>query len=242
MRGSRYAGLYVEGGRATIRGTKVEDTVPQADARGGFDLAVGVGAEATIDDSTLTGGVQGVLAGTADTKLAMNRVVITRQAPNPASNVRPSGIAAVGGAHVTLDAVDRLRNLVADAAAAAEDDEPDRSTETIIRDIHISGSAARGYGVTATYGGHVAARSSMIADIENTAGLSRDEESTLEALLGGGRRADSDGQPHRRHGKSDGKGGGVAVTHQGQGDARRRRDPRGLGASLRSSTPGARST
>ena len=210
IRGSRYAGLYVEGGRATIQRTKVEDTVPQADARGGFNLAVGVGAEATIVDSTLSGGVQGVLAGGADTKLTMTRVVVTRQAPNPASNVRPTGVVAVGGARVTV-AQSIIRDLVADGAAAAEDDGVIDLTETIIRDVHISGSAARGYGVLATLGGHIVARSSMISAVENTAALNRDESSTLDLSSVAVVAPTPKGNPIGA-GKSDGKGGGIAVS------------------------------
>jgi len=209
VRDSRFAGLYVEGGHATIRRTKVENTVPQADARGGFNLAVGVGADAVMEDSTLSGGVQGVLAGASAT-LTMNRVVITRQAPNPASNVRPSGIAAVGGAHVTV-AQSSIRDLVGDAAAAVEDDSLIELTETIVRDVHISGSAARGYGVIATHGGHLTMRSSMIANVENTAALTRDEQSMLElssvAIVAPTPVGNPIGGP-----TSDGRGGGLAVT------------------------------
>jgi hypothetical protein len=213
VRGSRYAGLYVEGGRATIQRSKVEDTVPQADARGGFDLATGVGAEATIVDCTLSGGVQGVLAG-ASAKLTMTRVVVTRQAPNPASNVRPTGVVAIGGAHVTVGQ-SVFRDLTVDAAAAAEDDGLLELDETIVRDVHISGSAARGYGVTATYGGHVSLKSSMFANIENTAGLTRDAGSTL-ALSSVAIVAPTPVGSPVGGAKSDGKGGGLAVTGKGK--------------------------
>jgi hypothetical protein len=213
IRGSRYAGLYVEGGRATIRRTKVENTVPQADARGGFDLATGVGADATMQDSTLSGGVQGVLAG-ASANLTLQRVIITRQAPNPASNVRPSGIAALGGAHVNL-AQSIIRNLAGDAAAVAEDDALIEISESVIRDIQISSSAARGYGLTATYGGHITMRSSLIADVENTAVLTRDEQSTLIMSATAIVAPTPVGNPIGAT-KSDGKGGGLAVTGKGK--------------------------
>lgn len=213
VRDSRYAGLYVEGGRATIRRTKVEDTVPQADARGGFDLAVGVGAEATMTDGTLSGGVQAVLAG-ADSKVTLTRVVVTRQAPNPSSNVRATGVVAIGGAHLTV-AQSILRDMTTDSAAAAEDDGVVELTETIVRDVHIGGSAARGYGVTATYGGHVVLRSSMIANVANTAALSRDDKSTLELSSVAIVAPAPVGNPVGA-GTSDGKGGGIAVSGKGK--------------------------
>ena len=213
VRASRYAGLYVEGGRATIQRTKIEDTVPQADARGGFDLAVGVGAEATLTDGTLSGGVQAVLAG-ADAKITLTRVVVTRQAPNPASNVRATGVVAVGGARVTV-AQSVLHDLTADSAVAAEDDGVVEVTDTIVRDVHIEGAAARGYGVTATFGGHVVMRSSMLTNIENTAALCRDDKSTLDLTSVAIVAPAPVGNPIGAS-TSDGRGGGLAVSGKGK--------------------------
>ena len=226
IKGSRYAGLYVEGGRATIRRTKVEDTVPQADARGGFDLAVGVAGEATITDSTLSGGVQAVLAG-ADAKLTMMRVVVTRQAPNPASNVRATGVVAIGGAHVSV-AKSVLRDMTTDSAAAAEDDGVIELTDAVVRDVHISGSAARGYGVTATYGGHVALRSSMIANVEKHRRAEPRQEVDARPLLGSDRGAAS-GRQSDRHGQERRQGRRRRRQRQGEGHARQHRDPRRVG-------------
>lgn len=180
VRDARYAGLYVEGGHAAIKRTKVEDTRPQADRRGGFDVATGVGADVTIEDSTLSGGVQGVLAG-ASAKLTMSRMVITKQAPDAASSIRPSGVVAVGGAHVTLGR-SIIHDLVADAAVSVEDDATVELDETIVRGIHIDGSAARGYGMTATYGGHIVARSLILSDVQSIAVLSRDEGSSVQLV------------------------------------------------------------
>lgn len=177
VRDARYAGILVERGRARITGTKVENTRPQADRRGGFDLAGGNGAEITIDDSTLTGGVQGVLAGAST--LALTRVVITKQAPDAGSSVRPAGIAAVAGSKVSLTR-SVIHDLVADGAASAEDDATVELDETIVSGLHIDGSAARGYGLLATYGGHVVARSVLLSAVESLAVLARDEGSTLE--------------------------------------------------------------
>jgi hypothetical protein len=178
VREPRFAGLYVEAGHLVVRRSKVENAHPQADRRGGFDLALGVSSDVTLEDTTLTGGVQGVLAGASAT-LAMTRVIITRQAPDPASKVRPSGIAAVGGAHVSvIQSV--IRDLVGDGAVAVEDDSTVELDETVVRGIRIDGDDARGYGLFATYGGHLVVRRSMIAEIEGLALMSRDEGSSLQ--------------------------------------------------------------
>lgn len=181
VRDARNAGIYVEGGTARLEGTKIESTHPLADGRGGFALTVRSGANATVMDSTLTGGVQGVYAVGTDTKLDMTRVVITKQAPDPSATVRPAGIAAVVGAHVSVTR-SVLRDLVGDGAAAVEDDATLELNETIVRGVGIDGSAARGYGLFATYGGHIIARSTMVSAIEGLAILARDEGSSLELV------------------------------------------------------------
>lgn len=211
VRGARYSGLYVEGGRATIRGTKVEDTVPQADRRGGFDLAVGVGGEASLFDSTLSGGVQGVFAGVADTKVALTRVVVTRQAPHADSDVRAVGMAVVRGARVTV-AQSVIRDLVADGAAVVEEDGVVDLTETIVRDVHIGGAAARGYGLLAALGGHLVVRSSAISAIERAAVVVRDQGSSLELGSSTVRGPNGNETTPPPGLVSDGKGAGVSVV------------------------------
>lgn len=215
VRDARFAGLYVERGRAAVRASKVENTHPRADRRGGFDLAVGLNGDATVDDTTLTGGVQGVLGGGG--KLAMTRVVITRQAPDPASDARPVGIAALGGMNVTVSR-SVIRDLVGDGAASAEDDATIELDETIVRGVRIDGSAARGYGVLATYGGHVIARSSSISAIEGVAVLARDEDSSLSltdsVVIGPGVTALPPAVPPTGKLLSDGRGAGVSIKNK----------------------------
>lgn len=211
VRGARYSGLYVDGGRVTIRGTKVEDTGPQADRRGGFDLAVGVGGEASVFDSALAGGVQGVLAGGADTKVALTRVVITKQAPNPASDVRPAGMAVVSGARVTV-AQSVIRDVVGDAAAFVQEDGVVDLTETIVRDVHIGGAAARGYGLLAILGGHLVVRSSLISAIERGAVVVRDQGSSLQLVSSTVRGPNGSSSTPAPGLMSDGKGAGVSAV------------------------------
>jgi hypothetical protein len=211
VRGARHSGLYVEGGRATIRGTKVEDTRPQADRRGGFDLAVGVGGEASLFDSTLSGGVQGVLAGGADTKVALTRVVITKQAPNADSEIRATGMAVVSGARVTV-AQSVIRDLVGDGAAVVQEDGVVDLTDTIVRDVHVGGAAARGYGLLAMLGGHLVVRSSQISAIERAAVLVRDQGSSLELVASTVRGPNGNGATPPPGLISDGKGAGVSVV------------------------------
>ena len=209
VRDARFAGLYVEGGHLAVKGTKVENTVPRADRRGGFDLAVGVGARASVEDSTLSGGVQGVLAGGAGTKLLMTHVVITGQAPSAMSTARPAGVAAVGESHVSISR-SVIRDLVADGGAVVEDEATIEIDETIVRNVHIAGSSARGYGLTSTYAGHMVVRSSLLEAIEGLAVLAADEGSSLQlvdtTVLGPGTTKPPSGAL-----ASEGRGGGVVV-------------------------------
>lgn len=209
IRGARFAGLLVEGARATVRASKIEGTLPGPDGRGGYDVAAGDGAEASIDDTTIAGGIQGIFGASDGTRVALTRVVVTRQAPYPSSKMRPAGIAAVTGARVAV-ARSSIRDLDGDGGAVVEADGTVELTESIVRGIRMSGSAARGYGLIATLGGHLVARATMVSDIEGTSILARDQDSTLElsavTLLGPVAKG-----PPALAPKSDGRGAGVTV-------------------------------
>ncbi len=215
IRGARFAGLFVEGSRATVRASKIEGTVPGPDGRGGYDVGAGDGAEVSIDDTTIAGGIQGVFGASDGTRVALTRVVVTHQAPHATSNMRPAGIVAVTGARVAV-ARSSIRDLDGDGGGVVEADGTVELTESIVRGIRISGSAARGYGLIATRGGHLVARSSMVSDIEGNSIVTRDEGSTLElsavTVLGSVAKGPPVGAL-----QSDGKGGGVSVLTKAKG-------------------------
>ncbi|MBX3187836.1 MAG: right-handed parallel beta-helix repeat-containing protein [Labilithrix sp.] len=211
VRDARYAGIYVEG-RATIKESKIEDTHPHTAGRGGFDLAVGGGAEASVEDSALSGGVQGVFSGGPGTKLALSRVVITRQAPDPAATIRPVGVAVLTGARVSLSRT-ILRDLVADGAVATEAGGTAELDETIVRDVRGSGSSARGYGLLATLGGHVVARKTSVTAVSAFAVMSRDEGSSMDlASATITVPAPATPPPESATLTNDGSGGGISIS------------------------------
>jgi hypothetical protein len=216
VRAARYAGIYVDGGRATMKGSKIEDTKPNTGARGGFDLAVGGGAQATIEDCTLAGGVQGVFSGGPGTKLDLARMVITRQAPDAAASIRPVGVAVLTGARVTLTR-SVVRDLVGDGAVATEADGTADLGETVVRDVRASGSSARGYGLLATLGGHLIARSTSVAAVDAIAVMARDEGSTIALSSMTITVPPPAAPPASGPLTNDGRGGGISVLSKAKG-------------------------
>jgi hypothetical protein len=167
-------GIIVDSSTATIKRSKIMNTVV-AQGRGGWGISAGA-SDVSVDDTFVVGGTSAIYAGTKDTSFTVTRLVATGQAPQ--APIRAAGAYAYGG-RITIDR-SVFHDLAGDAAVAAE--QPKSIVEvrnTIMRDIKVSGSLARGYGAVAFNGGEVDVRGSTIARAESVGILARDRGSIM---------------------------------------------------------------
>jgi hypothetical protein len=158
------AGIFVEASQASVRRSKVSATKLGADGKWGWGVAGGLGSQVVIDDSLITGGVDGVFAASAGTLVSVHRSVIARQSPSGA--VRSSGVTAASGGKVTV-AQSVVRDVEGDGAVVSDQGGFLEVTESVLRGTRVKGSLARGHGVAVLYAGKAAVRSSAIVDNES---------------------------------------------------------------------------
>jgi hypothetical protein len=171
------AGIFVEASQASVRRSKVSGTQLGADGKWGWGVAAGVGSKVTIDDSTLTGGVDGIFVLGIGTVVGVDRSVILRQAPSGSN--RSSGVSAAVGGKITL-ARSVVRDVAGDGAVVADDGGLVEVSESILRGTREQGTYARGHGISALYGGKVTIRSSAIVDHESITVASQKPQTRVE--------------------------------------------------------------
>jgi hypothetical protein len=158
------AGIFVEASDASVHRTKIAGTLLGSDNKWGWGVAAGVGSKVVIDDSTITGGVDGVFALGIGTVVSLDRSVILRQSPSGSN--RSSGVSSAVGAKITL-ARSVVRDVEGDGAVVADDGGLVEVSESILRGTRVQGTYARGHGVSAIFGGKVVIRSSALVDHES---------------------------------------------------------------------------
>ncbi len=158
------AGVFVEASKATLHGSKVAATAVGLDGRWGWGVAAGLGSTVTVDDSTLTGGVNGVFAASNGTVVTVQGSVILRQAPTSAT--RSCGVEVANGAKAIVEK-SVIRDVAGDGTVVSDQGGHVEVSESVLRGTRVQGSQARGHGVVAIAGGQLVVRSSAITDVQS---------------------------------------------------------------------------
>jgi hypothetical protein len=171
-------GIIVDGSSAKITRSRITGTVISSDNRGGWGISAGA-SDVTVDDVEIVGGTDAVYAGTTDTAITVSRLVAHDQAPQRPN--RSSGVYARGG-RITVES-SLLYNITGDAALAAELAKGIvAARNTVMRNIMVGGTLARGYGAVAFNGGQVTLRDCAIVGAESVGLAARDTNSIASAF------------------------------------------------------------
>lgn len=147
------SGLFVDASRLTVRRSRIASTRVAADGRSGWNLAAGGGSTLDVEASAIVAGVEGLFAASKGTVVKVRESVFARQAPE-GTRARASGLLAATGARVELSR-SVVRDLAGDGAVKAEEDGVVEVRESVLRDVRVDGSQARGHGAVAIAGGKI---------------------------------------------------------------------------------------
>lgn len=170
-------GILADSSQATVRRSKITGSKLQSDKRGGWGVSAGNGGNIDIDDAAIVGGNAAIFSATDDASILVTRTVVTGQSPQAPK--RAVGVVAFAGNVYVERSI--IHDLSADSGLAAEGSGRLDVRSTIVRDVHVSGSLARGHGVTSFGGGKVTLRAVTVAHAESVGLFVRDARSLLNA-------------------------------------------------------------